>query len=101
MSRLFMLNATVALVAIAISVSTAARAGGPYDEYDDEPHVRRAVPPPPPAPAREAPIITTPLGPEVYGWVDVRPPSCGEYRYWDGDTCRDARDDPPYVGPRW
>lgn len=34
-------------------------------------------------------------------WVPVRPRSCGRYRYWDGDSCADARYQRPYVGPRW
>ena len=29
-----------------------------------------------------------------------RPRSCGEYYYWDGSACVDARKYPPYVGPR-
>ncbi len=29
-----------------------------------------------------------------------RPRSCGEYYYWDGRACVDARHYPPYVGPR-
>jgi hypothetical protein len=29
-----------------------------------------------------------------------RPLSCGEYRYWDGRACRDARYTDPYLGPK-
>jgi hypothetical protein len=29
-----------------------------------------------------------------------RPLSCGEYRYWDGARCVDARYNKPYLGPR-
>ena len=32
--------------------------------------------------------------------VSVRPVSCGQYRYWDGDRCVDARYHTPYLGPR-
>jgi hypothetical protein len=32
--------------------------------------------------------------------VPVRPASCGQYRYWDGDRCVDARYHTPYLGPR-
>jgi hypothetical protein len=32
--------------------------------------------------------------------VPVRPASCGQYRYWNGDRCVDARYHNPYVGPR-
>ena len=37
----------------------------------------------------------------VEEWVVVRPANCGEFHYWDGERCADARVDPPYVGPRW
>ncbi len=73
--------------------------GGAYERY-----VVTPPPPPPPPPVviyREVPVAVPEFAPPVYGWVDMRPPSCGEYRYWDGDECLDARDDPPYVGPRW
>ena len=29
-----------------------------------------------------------------------RPLSCGEYHYWDGERCVDARYNNPYLGPR-
>jgi hypothetical protein len=32
--------------------------------------------------------------------VPVRPASCGQYRYWNGDRCVDARYHNPYIGPR-
>ncbi len=34
------------------------------------------------------------------GWVYARPANCGEYRYWDGTECLDARDYPPDVSGR-
>jgi hypothetical protein len=37
----------------------------------------------------------------VYGWILVRPTSCGNYRYWNGEYCADARNGLPYVGPKW
>lgn len=30
----------------------------------------------------------------------VRPQSCGEYHYWDGTACLDARYNDPYLGPK-
>jgi hypothetical protein len=30
----------------------------------------------------------------------VRPLSCGQYRYWDGTACVDARYNDPYLGPK-
>jgi hypothetical protein len=44
--------------------------------------------------------------PRAYGYygepgVVVRAPAprgrCGEYRYWNGERCADARDTPPYL----
>ena len=32
--------------------------------------------------------------------VPVRPASCGQYHYWNGVQCVDARYNNPYVGPR-
>ena len=29
-----------------------------------------------------------------------RPASCGQYRYWNGERCVDARYNTPYIGPR-
>ena len=37
----------------------------------------------------------------VEEWIAVRPANCGQFHYWDGERCADARFDPPYVGPRW
>jgi hypothetical protein len=65
------------------------------DQYDVPPS--RVVRPAPPPPMAYPPAD----GPAVFGWVAERPASCGEFRYWDGTQCLDARDDPPYVGPRW
>jgi hypothetical protein len=38
--------------------------------------------------------------PPVIVIVPVRPASCGQYRYWDGARCVDARYHDPYIGPR-
>ena len=32
--------------------------------------------------------------------VPARPVSCGEFRYWNGTACVDARYNTPYIGPR-
>jgi hypothetical protein len=61
-----------------------------------------------------APIVVTPNpGVDVETDVDVeaggpavivvpppRPLSCGEYHYWNGSACVDARYNDPYLGPR-
>ena len=39
----------------------------------------------------EQPVIVVP---------PPRPASCGEYRYWNGQYCVDARYHRPYLGPR-
>jgi hypothetical protein len=31
----------------------------------------------------------------------TRPTSCGQYRYWNGEYCADARYERPYLGPKW
>lgn len=36
----------------------------------------------------------------TYGGGVLRPSNCGEFRYWNGHRCADARLEPPYVGPR-
>lgn len=33
--------------------------------------------------------------------VPLRPRSCGEFHYWNGAACVDARYNPPYVGPKY
>jgi len=62
-----------------------------------------------------APIVTVPDGADVETEVEVdvepggpdvivvrppRPASCGEYHYWNGVACVDARYNDPYLGPR-
>jgi hypothetical protein len=34
-------------------------------------------------------------GPRVYGYWTMRPADCGTFRYWNGERCADARDEPP------
>lgn len=64
-------------------------------EYDPPPPARRIY--------RQAPPPIVVYEPPVYGWISPppRPASCGEYHYWNGTRCADARWDPPYTGPRW
>lgn len=45
-------------------------------------------------------VVAPDLTPPIIAIVPVRPVSCGEYRYWDGDRCVDARYNKPYLGPR-
>jgi hypothetical protein len=63
------------------------------DDFDDSP---------PPPPRRADPY---PPPPDASPFLEILPPprpaNCGQYRYWNGEYCADARDQPPYVGPRW
>jgi len=69
---------------------------GYYDE-DGADDYEGNDPPPPPARYSEPPE-----GDAVPEWLPPpRPANCGQYKYWNGAYCADARDEPPYVGPRW
>jgi hypothetical protein len=51
-----------------------------------------------PAPVPVAPPVVVEGAPMIV--VPVRPISCGQYHYWNGVTCVDARYNTPYIGPR-
>jgi hypothetical protein len=50
-----------------------------------------------PAPVPGAAVVE---GAPVVVMVPARPASCGEYRYWNGVACVDARLNNPYIGPK-
>jgi hypothetical protein len=53
-------------------------------------------------PVRYPPPAAAYFDAPVYEWLPPpRPVNCGEYKYWNGEYCADARYNPPYVGPRW
>jgi hypothetical protein len=56
------------------------------------------------APPVVVPAPAMPVAPVVEGApvvvVPLRPASCGEYHYWNGVACVDARYNNPYIGPR-
>jgi hypothetical protein len=58
-----------------------------------------AIPVPVPVPqvAVQAPIADAPV---VVVLPPPRPASCGEFHYWNGEACVDARYNNPYIGPR-
>lgn len=56
-------------------------------------HYRRAVP----AEQLDGPMVGEAGPPAV---VVVRPSNCGQYKYWNGTTCADARYTDPYLGPK-
>jgi hypothetical protein len=101
----------------AVSVERAAsqvdRAQYPYyfdDRYYDWPYPRRVYPPSIYyAPQRYYERRAFPrYSPRVYDYTapeyidePARPTSCGQYRYWNGEYCADARYERPYLGPKW
>jgi hypothetical protein len=51
----------------------------------------------------QAPVVAAPA-PVIAQPVIVAPPrpaSCGEFRFWNGFACVDARFNTPYLGPRY
>jgi hypothetical protein len=91
MQRLVLLAAAAAALAASYGTAVAQGVGvelysGPrYDTYYDDRYERRT--------------------PRVYGYyrdaevvepgVSVRPSNCGQFRYWNGTACVDARINPP------
>lgn len=75
--------------------------------YDDDAE-DALLPPDDSAPAEERGRGFDPRRPHLGDGTDApaeqyysrRPRSCGEYYYWDGRACVDARKYPPYVGPK-
>jgi hypothetical protein len=53
----------------------------------------------PPAVATTPPVVAT-ENPPIVAIVPLRPVSCGEFHYWNGSACVDARYNNPYLGPR-
>jgi hypothetical protein len=69
---------------------------GYYDEDGEDDYADDGPPPP------QARYPQPPEGDVVPEWLPPpRPANCGQYKYWNGAYCADARDEPPYVGPRW
>ncbi len=48
----------------------------------------------------DAPPAAVTENPPVVAIVPIRPVSCGEFHYWNGAACVDARYNNPYLGPR-
>ncbi len=48
--------------------------------------------------ANDAVIVET--ADDVVIIVPVRPTSCGEFHFWNGEACVDARFNDPYIGPK-
>lgn len=101
----YLLSSLCAAILSLVFLGGAARAQeifvvDPYDDYLP-PYAAEIVVVPPPPPPPVVVEVPEPAPVRVYGWVAERPRSCGEFRYWDGTRCLDARYDPPYTGPRW
>ncbi len=47
-------------------------------------------------------VLVAPIGgdDDVVIIAPVRPSSCGQYHYWNGVACVDARYNDPYLGPK-
>jgi hypothetical protein len=71
-----------------------------YCRYNDCTGTNVVVVPTPAVPAVPAAPVVVPGSPPVIAVVPVRPVSCGEFRYWNGTACVDARYNTPYIGPR-
>jgi len=77
---------------------------GHHDYYDDDDYLHREEP----GNVRERDRAFDPRRPHLGDGTDAppeqyysyRPRSCGEFYYWDGRACVDAREYPPYVGPK-
>ncbi|MDA7946226.1 MAG: hypothetical protein MPJ78_01975 [Hyphomicrobiaceae bacterium] len=119
MSRVSQLAACVFAWALLGTVSTSADPNYGYQRGNPYPYPPVYAPPAYPAPAQ--PQVTIPQGSPVTvvvapnariittappnatlpaGWVWARPANCGEYRYWNGTECLDARDYPPDLSAR-
>jgi len=92
---------TAAVVAIAVLGTAASASAADDDHYDGLYAPGVAVPMQRVQIYRGPPLVQGQYAPPVYGWVIIRPSSCGKYRYWKGLRCVDARYRPPYVGPKW
>ena len=92
---------TAAIAAAGILGGVTIASAADYDYYDGYYAPDVAVPMRRVEIYRGAPIVQGRYAPPVYDWVIIRPSSCGQYRYWNGVRCVDARYRPPYLGPKW
>lgn len=46
-------------------------------------------------------VVVTEDPVRVYGWSAERPLDCGEFHYWNGAECIDAREVAPDTGPKY
>lgn len=81
----------------AIAVGTAAPLVQKAD-YWHRYYRQHGYPPPAVVPV-PVPVAPPALNPPIVTEVPLRPASCGEYHYWDGAACVDARFNKPYLGP--
>ena len=87
-----------ALVALHGDVETVGYWRRYYQQYRYGPGPYAVPPVVVPAPVVVPPaVVETPVVPPP---PPPRPASCGEYRYWNGEYCVDARYNRTYVGPR-
>jgi len=63
---------------------------------------RNGVWPTAPRRAIDDDVVVAPIGgdDDVVIIAPIRPSSCGQYHYWNGVACVDARYNDPYLGPK-
>lgn len=72
-----------------------------YHEYERGRSYDAPVYPPPVAYYQRPVVVYRPHNYARDYYDDYKPSSCGQYRYWNGDRCVDARYRRPYLGPRY
>jgi hypothetical protein len=102
---------TVPAIALAISGQAYAQPVGYYDRPDTTYGAPPAYYLPPPVAFAPSWYIPPPAGrydpraaylpPPGRIEMSPRPRSCGQYRYWNGQYCADARYERPYLGLKW
>jgi hypothetical protein len=91
-----MLRSILVPMAIAV-IGLSAAIGSAYAQegvVEEDLMIEEGMDEPVPAPAMEEPAeAMEPVpGPRVRGFTARRPTSCGEFKFWDGTQCADARD---------
>lgn len=83
--------AVVAVIGLAAAIGSASAqdAAAEEDLMVEEGMIEPEAAPEAMEPAEEQKIVPAP---RVKGFTARRPTSCGEFKYWDGTQCADARD---------
>ena len=84
--------AAVAVIGLSAAIGSANALDAAVDE---DPMVEEGMMEPEAAPEEAAEAQKDVPAPRVKGFTTRRPTSCGEFKYWDGTKCADARDKKP------